>query len=182
MAEMWDAVLILLACVMTVIAVWHKLLFAEGFCFLYNLLYGAFCHASKKEDTPPLAEPHKPSAKQLQNVSFFFLWILWKWPNQMFRYFLFLCLKTSWYLWILNGGFCIPGLSTEFPTQNSENQKGYMWAEMYVKFWEMGWNPWSSSVYGSLPHSSVCLTSTIAEEKNVLFYFLDDHIFHDNYH
>lgn len=60
---MWDTVLILLAYMMMVMAVWHKLLFAEGFCVLYNLLFGVFHHASKTKDAHPLSEPCKPSVK-----------------------------------------------------------------------------------------------------------------------
>lgn len=95
-----------LACVMPVIAVWHKLLFAEGFCFLYNLLFVVLHHASKTEDARPFREPLQTLCKTTVNV-FYPFW------NSTGSYciavstFPFICLESSWYLWMLNtnGGF-----------------------------------------------------------------------------
>lgn len=75
---MWDAVLIFLAYVMTVKAVWHKLVFAEGFRSIYNLLFGVFYHTSKTEDTHSREWTPQTFCKMTVKVLFFFLQFHWK--------------------------------------------------------------------------------------------------------
>lgn len=165
MPAMWAAVLILLACVMTVMAVWHKLLFAEGFCLLYNLLFVVFYHASKTGDALPLSERHKEKETLLQNVrKRLSLSSRFKWKclyNGLLILLFYLKLIAGTELTFLNvkhkqDASAFRDCPFSAICTALQRKKGYVWAEMYVKFCEMGWNVstdcfWPPPVYARLP-------------------------------